>query len=273
MNTNSGAMSSIRNETTMNPTAPGDRRYVTTRGRSTTVAVAIVGDFDPSFEPHRVTQATLTQAGESLGVQIKSEWLPTESLASTVEQLAAFNGLWIAPGSPYRSLQGALNAIRYARERNVPLLGTCGGFMHIIIEYARNVLGIRDAQHAEYDPYASCLFISRLVCSLAGRSLLISLKPNSRVAKIYGKTNITEKYYCNFGLNPDYLNVLQSRDLRIVGSDAEGEARIIELTGHPFFVGTLFVPNLHGDADAAHPLVRAFVAISRAAITTVTSRV
>lgn len=254
-------------EWTMNPTTPGDRRYVTTRRRFTDVAVAIVGDFDPSFEPHPVTQTTLTQAGESLGVQIKFEWLPTESLSSTVGQLAAFNGLWIAPGSPYRSMQGALNAIRYARERKVPLLGTCGGFQHIILEYARNVLGIRDARHAEYDPYASFLFISRLACSLAGRSLPISLQPKSRVAEMYGKTNITEKYYCNFGLNPDYLDVLQSRDLRIVGSDAEGEARIIEMTGHPFFVGTLFVPNLY--ANAPHPLVRAFVATSMAAVTTI----
>lgn len=253
----------------MNLPEPRDRRNVKTPRRSTTVAIAIVGDFDRSFEPHRVTEATLTQAGDSLGVQIKFEWLPTESLASTVEQLAAFRGLWIAPGSPYRSMQGALNAIRYARERNVPLLGTCGGFQHVILEYARNVLGIRDAQHAEYDPYASLLFISRLACSLAGRSLPISFKPNSRVAEMYGKTNITEKYYCDFGLNPDYLDALQSRDLRVVGSDAEGEARIIELTGHPFFVGTLFVPNLY--ADAAHPLVRAFVATSMAAAKTIQS--
>jgi CTP synthase (UTP-ammonia lyase) len=230
------------------------------------VAVAIVGDFDPSFEPHSITQSTLTQAGESLGVQIKFKWLPTESLGSTVEQLSAFNGLWIAPGSPYRSMQGALSAIRYAREHKVPLLGTCGGFQHVILEYARNVLGLRDARHAEYDPYASFLFISRLVCSLAGRSLLISLKRNSRVAEMYGKTNITEKYYCNFGLNPEYLDMLQSRDLRIVGSDAEGEARLVELRGHPFLVATLFVPNL--PVDAPHPLVRAFVAMSMAAVTT-----
>src|SRR5688572_13870713 len=96
-------------------------------------------------------------------------------------------------------------------------------------EYARNVLGFRDAQHAEYDPYASDLFVSQLGGSLAGRELRILLEPGSQVAEIYGATEAREQYYCNFGVNPDKANLLKSGELRVTGSDAEGEVRVVEL--------------------------------------------
>ena len=79
-------------------------------------------------------------------------------------------------------MERTLAAIRYAREQGVPCFGTCGGFQHMLIEYARNVLGFQDAQHAEYDPYASNLFITQLACSLAGRTMQLRFTPGSRVA-------------------------------------------------------------------------------------------
>ena len=80
-----------------------------------------------------------------------------------------YSAIWVAPGSPYKNLEKTLEAIRYAWENGVPCLGTCGGVQHMIIEYARNILGYKDAQHAEYDPCASNLFISSLACSLVRR--------------------------------------------------------------------------------------------------------
>jgi CTP synthase (UTP-ammonia lyase) len=191
---------------------------------------------------------------------VKHEWIGTEELAQTerVTRLAA-QGIWIAPASPYRSMEGALAAIRHARGGGIPLLGTCGGFQHIILEYARNVLGFQDAQHEETSPRAAQLFISRLACSLVGRSLLISLVPGSLVARAYGRTSVQERYHCNFGVNPDYVGVLSSSKLRIVGSDQEGLVRAVELAKHPFFVGTLFLPQLSSTQSAPHPLVSAFV--------------
>ena len=97
-----------------------------------------------------------------------------------------FDGILVAPGSPYKSLERTLAAIRYAREHGIPCFGTCGGFQHMLLEYARNVLGFQDAQHAEYDPYASNLFISQLACSLVGRRMELGFVPGSRVAAIYG---------------------------------------------------------------------------------------
>jgi CTP synthase (UTP-ammonia lyase) len=223
--------------------------------------IAIIGDYDPAFAPHRATDLALNHAAHALGLDMMSAWLPTASLDAphAFETLASFSGLWVAPGSPYQSMQGALRAIRFARENRVPLLGTCGGFQHIILEYARHVLGFADATHAEYDPYASHLFISRLACSLVGRALEISLQPESLVARTYGATAVTEQYYCNFGVNPDYAALLTAGDLAVVGSDAEGEVRVVELRDHPFFVGTLFVPQLRSQAENPHPIVTGFL--------------
>jgi CTP synthase (UTP-ammonia lyase) len=128
-----------------------------------------------------------------------------------------------------------------------------------IIEYARHVLMIQDAQHAEYDPYASRLFISELTCSLAGRKMAVQLDPDSKAARAYGATNITEQYYCNFSVNPDTIDTLKRGPIDIVGSDAEGEVRVVEYPEHPFFVGTLYVPQMRSTTETPHPLISAFL--------------
>jgi len=129
----------------------------------------------------------------------------------------------------------------------------------MVLEYARNVLHYHDAQHAEYDPYASTLFISSLTCSLAGREMELTFESGSRVAEIYGSTSAREEYYCNFGVDPGRVGLLASSGLRISGSDSEGEVRVVELPNHPFYLGTLFVPQTKSTERRPHPLVTAFV--------------
>jgi CTP synthase (UTP-ammonia lyase) len=124
---------------------------------------------------------------------------------------------------------------------------------------AHHALGIEDAASAETDPYASKLIITPLSCSLKGRAMTVLIAPESRVAAIYGKTQVIEEYYCNFGLNPAYQSRLHAAGLQIVGTDADGEARILTLPEHPFFVATLFVPQLTSTAERSHPLIVAFV--------------
>jgi CTP synthase (UTP-ammonia lyase) len=152
-------------------------------------------------------------------------------------------------------------AIRQARELRAPCLGTCGGFQHIVLEYARNVLGFKDAQHAEYDPYASDLFISQLACSLAGREMQLEFTAGSRVASIYGSLHASEHYYCNFGVNPAIVPILKSGPMSFTGSDSEGEIRVMELPDRPFFIGTLFVPQARSTPQAPHPLVTEFLRV------------
>lgn len=226
-----------------------------------TSSLAIVADFDARSKSHAATNDAIAHSVAALGLAVKPQWVGTSELAQPdgLKRLAQFSGIWIGPGSPYESMAGALAAIRLAREGGVPLLGTCGGFQHIILEYARNVLGFHDAEHEESAPQASPLFISRLACSLVGRTMTITLDPSSMVARIYGAKSVQEEYLCNFGVNPEYEETLRSGALRVVGADAEGTVRAVELPGHPFFVGTLFLPQHNSTPSNPHPLVCAFL--------------
>ncbi len=225
-----------------------------------TIHVGIIGDYNADYPPHPATNAALAHAAEALQFQIQVSWLPTESLTKDgTKALTAYDALWCAPSSPYRHLVGALRGIQFARERGVPFLGTCGGCQHAILEYARNVLGFEDAAHAEYDPYASRLFVTPLSCSLVGLAMNVKLNPMSHVARIYGRTEVTEQYYCNFGLNPAYQKLLHECGLRVVGQDEQGEARVLELAEHRFFVATLFVPQFSSHMGQPHPLITAYL--------------
>jgi CTP synthase (UTP-ammonia lyase) len=227
---------------------------------ATTLTVGVIGDFQPDFPPHPATDSALEDAAASSALELEIRWLSTTGLLeATQEALAEHDALLCAPGSPYQSLEGALRAIRFARELDWPLLGTCGGFQHMVIEYARNVLGVVEAQHAEYDPYASELFISPLSCSLAGKTMSIRLSPGSLVSDFYGESEVSEQYYCDFGLNPAHQERLEEAGLEVVGKDQDGEARVIELSHLRFYIATLFVPQLKSRPGAPHPLVTALL--------------
>jgi CTP synthase (UTP-ammonia lyase) len=225
------------------------------------IRIGIIGDYQPASVTHLATEAALHQAAGRLSVAVEITWLPTTSLDPLpAEHLASYDALWCAPGSPYQSMDGALNAIRWAREHGRPLLGTCAGFQHIVLEYARTVLGIDDAQHAEYGDTAAPLIVTPLSCSLErGKNLEILVDPDSCVGRIYRQRRVWEQFYCTFGLNRAYQAPLHEAGLRIVGVEPDGEARIVEVPEHRFFVGTLFVPQLNSTAEHLHPLIVAFM--------------
>lgn len=222
------------------------------------VRVAVVGDYQPDHETHPATTVAVEHAGAALGVATEVSWIGTSD-AEGLAGLQEFDGIWIAPGSPYRSLDGALGAITFARTSGAPLLGTCAGFQHIILEFARSVVGDAAAHHAEYQPMGDSLFVTPLSCSLAGSTFEVAVAAGSRAHAAYGTTTATERYYCNFGLNPEKEEALTAGGLRISGRDHTGEARIVELVDHPFFVGTLFVPQVASTLEAPHPLVTAYL--------------
>ena len=157
--------------------------------------IGIIGDYNPDHPLHPKTNEAIRHSVDEGAGELTIEWLATEM----EHDLTCFHGLWCAPGSPYHSLDGALSMIRWARMNRIPFLGTCGGSQHAILEFARNVMHLKDAQHAEYDPYASILFVNRLSCSLVGKVMPLDLKAGSLAASIYGRRRIEEHYYCNFG--------------------------------------------------------------------------
>ena len=229
------------------------------------IPIGIIGDFDASRPTHVATNGALFHAASALGVQVTPEWLGTpEVLKAPPRVLESYAAFLVAPGSPYRSLGGALRAIEFARETSKPLLGTCGGFQHVILEFARNVLGLHTAQHAEYEPEAADLVIQPLACSLSGQRAAVLLKPRSSAARFYGAESVTEEYRCSFGLAAGYAPALERSGLIISGEDAKGGARIVELHTHPFFLATLFVPQLSSHPQRSHPLFRALVTAAQA---------
>jgi CTP synthase (UTP-ammonia lyase) len=224
------------------------------------IRIGLIGDYDSSVKAHRAIPIALAMAGEAAGCEVEAVWLPTEMLVPGVErELEALDGLWCVPASPYVSMEGALLGIRFARETGKPFLGTCGGFQHALIEYARNVLGLWDADHAESNPGTTFPLISPLACALRDQSGAISLKEGTRIREIYGASTVVEEYNCSFGLAPNYRSFLEGGPLTITGEDTEGEVRVVELLGHPFFIATLFQPERRALKGEAHPLVNAYV--------------
>lgn len=223
--------------------------------------LAIIGDYDDNFRPHKATNEAIGHSINKYNIQLQSEWISTDSIESNFENIiSTFDGFWIAPGSPYNSMSGALEIIKFARINNIPTFGTCGGFQHMVIELARNVLDIKDAEHAEYDPYSSKFVVNPLSCSLAGQILEIEIiDRNSKTYKVFDTDKINEKYYCNFGLNPEYQDQLNNNGFKIVGIDKLQEARILELDNHKFFIATLFVPQDNSTTDKPHKLVTEFL--------------
>lgn len=223
-------------------------------------AIGVVGDRNPDLVVHRASEAAFAHVPDPLPY----EWIPTDSVAAGAsERLSAYAALLVAPASPYRSTEGALAAIRYARERGIPLLGTCGGFQHVVLEFVRNVLGVADAEHEETSPGAPRLAVRALSCSLAGQDHEVRLLPGTRVAEIYRASASVEPFFCRYGLSPEYRPALEARGLGVSAVDDRGEPRVLELAGHPFFFATLYVPQVRSRAGSPHPLVAALVAAAR----------
>ncbi len=215
--------------------------------------IAIVGDRNPSYLTHTITDEAFSELG------VPFEWVPTTVVAEDPTMLGAYGGCLMAPGTPYASMHGALEAIRYAREHDLALLGTCGGFQHVLIEIARNLAGIAGADHAEVNPDASELVCVPLACSLVGQQHSVRIEPGTRAAAIYGTAESIEPFFCNFGLNDAYRPALEAAGVCFSGFDAGGEPRILELPDHRFFLATLYVPQASSRRVHPHPVLSAFV--------------
>jgi CTP synthase (UTP-ammonia lyase) len=222
--------------------------------------IGLIGDYNIEVKAHLAIPRAVALASQTKGYDVEMFWLPTPHLESNAEEdLSLYDAFWCVPGSPYASMNGALNAIRFAREHKYPYLGTCAGFQHAIIEYARNVLGLTEADHTESNPTAAIPIISPLACSLVEAQGSVLLLPNSRIAAIYGSSETVERYFCSYGFNSTFKSLLEQSEMHITGVDSDGAARVVELAHHPFFIGTLFQPELSAFTDVTHPIIIAFL--------------
>jgi CTP synthase (UTP-ammonia lyase) len=239
---------------------------------SDAVRIAILGDFNAEFRSHHATNDALQHAARKLDTTIESEWLPTPSLLEpgAEKKLESFDGLWASPGSPYKSFDGMLKGIEFARRRDWPFLGTCAGFQYAFIEFARNVLGIKDADSAENNSASKNIIIYPVACAvpdrkgnapkLSGAVPEIRLRPGSYLQSFYAKDadTVTEEFFCNFEINPDFEWAAMEAGFPVVARGPQGEIRAIESPTHRFFLATLFQPQLSSREKKPHPIVLAF---------------
>lgn len=236
----------------------------------TRIRVGIIGDFDREKRSHWATEAALFHAAARAGLLVEPHWIPTSSVADAkrAKCLSDFDGVWGAPGSPYVSMQGSLNAIAYARENNIPYIGTCAGFQYALIEFTRNVLGVADADSAENDPNGRNIVITPVDCRVPSKERLRPALSGAGIARpvldtllerLCGSSELREEYFCNFETNAGYISRWESAGLKISALGDAGEVRAFELPGRRFFIATLFQPQLSSSYERPHPIIEGYV--------------
>lgn len=232
--------------------------------------IGIVGDFNRRGHSHWATEAALFHAASGLGLKIKPRWVSTESLApaNSERSLGNFHGLWAAPGSPYVSFAGMLRRIQFARERDWPFLGTCGGFQYALIEFTRNVLGLLDADTAENNSGSANVVITPVSCALPGCETgkpkrcgtdPVDPVPGTLVDRLRRTCVIEGEYFCNFETNPTFVPRWEGAGLRVAARGPQNEMRAFEIPGRSFFLATLFQPQLSSSAERPHPIVKGYL--------------
>lgn len=224
---------------------------------SASIRIGLIGDQSEAVVAHRAIPRALELAARAIACDVQHRWLPTETITSDAD-FTQLDGLWCVPGSPYRSMDGALTAIRFARTRGIAFIGTCGGFQHAVLEYARNVLGWEDAVHAEVSNDPSRAVISPIGCMLDGENT-VRFVAGSRLAAAYAAEESPEEYFCSYAINPAFVSRLLDGPLRATATDSAGQVRAVELDGHPLFVATLFQPERKALKDQVPPIVVAFL--------------
>ncbi len=243
------------------------------------VSIAIVGKYVEYEDSYKSLKEALTHGAISQNLKLKIHWIEAEGLESAgpddrsyESQLEGFDGILVPGGFGKRGIEGMLNAIRYARERNVPFFGICLGMQSACIEFARNVCGLKDANSSEFDPATEHRIIYKLrellgVEEMGGTMRLgawaCQLQPDSLASRAYGVSEISERHRHRYEFNREYEALLTGAGLRISGSTPDQTyVEIVEIHGHPYFLGCQFHPEFKSKPLEPHPLFREFIIAS-----------
>ena len=244
------------------------------------VSIAIVGKYVEYEDSYKSLKEALTHGAIAQNLKLKVTWLEAEGLESKSPddrsyeaQLEGFDGILVPGGFGKRGIEGMLNAIRYAREKQVPYFGICLGMQTACIEFARNVCGLKDANSSEFDPATQHRIIYKLrellgVEEMGGTMRLgawtCNLQPDSLASRAYNNsTEISERHRHRYEFNREYEALLTGAGLRISGSTPDQTyVEIVEIPSHPYFLGCQFHPEFKSKPLEPHPLFFEFVAAS-----------
>ena len=222
-----------------------------------TVRIAIIGDENLDYPSHRELNAARARLGED----VQTWWVATDG--EYIRDLNAMDAIWVAPGSPYRDDDAVLAAIRWAREGGVPLLGSCGGLQYGVLEYLRTVLAAT-ATHAEVDGVGPSNAVAPLACSLRGEVREVTPIPGTWFDAMVGGRTAPGMHYCGYAATPATVDRLTSAGWLVEATAPDAGAEVLRLPSHPFYVLTLFQPQIGASTAASlHPLLLSFVAAAR----------
>ncbi len=236
-----------------------------------TVNIGLVGKYVELQDSYKSILESLTHAGAANEVKVNIITIHSELIEETnlSELLVKLNGIIVAPGFGERGMEGKINAIKYSRENHVPFLGICLGMQMAVIEYARNVLKLEDANSTEMkedckNPIISLMENQKSVINKGGTMRLgaweCQLLKNSKTEKIYNKEVISERHRHRYEFNNKYLDQFNDGDLIPSGINPETNlVEIIEHKKHPWFIGVQFHPEYSSTVLEPHPLFKSFI--------------
>jgi CTP synthase len=243
------------------------------------VNIAIVGKYVEYEDSYKSLKEALTHGAIAENLKLNVTWIEAEGLESKTPedksyetQLEGFDGILVPGGFGKRGIEGMLNAIRYARENKVPYFGICLGMQTACIEYARNVCGLKDANSSEFDPATQHRVIYKLrellgVEEMGGTMRLGAwtcvIQPDTLAHRVYGATEISERHRHRYEFNREYEALLTGGGMQISGSTPDSTyVEMVEIPGHPYFIGCQFHPEFKSKPLEPHPLFQEFVKAS-----------
>ncbi|WP_300643309.1 glutamine hydrolyzing CTP synthase [uncultured Helicobacter sp.] len=243
------------------------------------VTIGFVGKYLSLKESYKSLTEALVHAGANLDAKVNIKWIDSENLEKTnLHELEELDGILIPGGFGERGVEGKILAIQYARENKIPFLGICLGMQLSIIEFARNVLGIKEATSSEFDPKTSHPFIYMIedfidqegqkqirthTSPLGGTMRLgeyeCELKEETHIQKAYGNAKIIkERHRHRYEANPKYRSMLEEKGL-IISGESNGLIETLELSDHPWFVAVQFHPEFTSRLQSPNPVILEFV--------------
>lgn len=236
------------------------------------VKIGIVGKYTDLKDAYISIVESLNHGGYHHGKNVEVIWINAESIGKEGignKQLSEVDGILIPYGFGLRGINGKIAAVRFARENNIPFFGICLGLQCSVIEFSKNVLGIKDANSSEFDPdtknpVIDLMFEQKTVKEKGGTMRLGSykcrVKKGSNAFKAYGRENIRERHRHRFELNNKYIPMLEKAGMTITGINPEKDlAEIIEIDDHPWFLAVQFHPEFKSRPDRPHPLFKDFI--------------
>jgi CTP synthase len=237
--------------------------------------VAVVGKYTELRDAYLSHTEAFHHVQGRLGVSIRLNWYDAEDLPrdpSAMARLHRADAVLVPGGFGPRGVDGKMVAIGVARTEGIPFLGVCYGFQMAAVEFARAVLGLPQATSTEVDPHTPdpvvCLLEEQNAVAEMGATMRLGaqrviLEPGSKIASIYGRNEIWERHRHRYEINPAYLERLAARGLHVAGRSVDGRVEVLELAGHPYFLGVQYHPEFLSRPEAPHPL---YVELVRAAL-------